>query len=273
MPRIAVVLPAFFFVLHFFLFPALAGPPFLTDDPEPVEYKHWEIYLASLSAEEHGGVSMTAPHVEVNYGIAPNFQFHIIAPMEYVKPSGLPSHYGYGDTELGVKWRFYNNEETKFMAGTFPFLEVPTGDESKGLGNGNPQVFLPLWLQKGWGPWLTYGGGGYWFNPGEGHENFWYFGWLVQRDLNKYLTVGAELFYETPRETDDEHHFGFNIGSIINITENHHILLSAGTDMIGPTSFYSYVAYQLTFGPEKEKGPAEAHLSDAVYRMSEGRGR
>jgi hypothetical protein len=27
--------------------PALAGPPFLTDDPEPVEHKHSEFYIAS----------------------------------------------------------------------------------------------------------------------------------------------------------------------------------------------------------------------------------
>ena len=26
---------------------AFAGPPFLTDDPEPVPYKHWELYLFS----------------------------------------------------------------------------------------------------------------------------------------------------------------------------------------------------------------------------------
>ena len=26
---------------------AWAGPPFTTDDPEPVEYQHWEVYLAS----------------------------------------------------------------------------------------------------------------------------------------------------------------------------------------------------------------------------------
>ncbi len=225
------------------------------------------------SEEEHGAVGMTAPHVEVNYGIAPNFQLHVIAPMEYVKPAGVPSHYGYSDTELGVKWRFFENEEARFMAGTFPLLEVPTGAESRGLGNGYVQVFLPVWLQKGWGPWLTYGGGGYWINPGDGHEDFWFFGWLVQRDLNKYFTLGAELFYETPRETDDERHFGFNIGSIINITENHHILLSAGTDIIGPTDFYSYIAYQLTFGPEKEAGPAEAHLTQVGLRMPEARDR
>jgi hypothetical protein len=85
--------------------------------------------------------------------------------------------------------------------------------------------------------------------------------------LNKYLSLGAELFYGTPPDTDDELHFGFNIGSIINITGNHHILLSAGTDIIGPTDFYSYIAYQLTFGPEKEKGPAEAHLMEVGSRM------
>ena len=271
--RIAPVLLVLFFALPLVPFSALAGPPFLTDDPEPVEYKHWEIYVASISQEEHGGVNITAPHVEINYGVAPDFQLHLIAPMEYVKPSALPSHFGYGDTELGFKWRFCNNEETKFMAGIFPLLEVPTGAESTGLGLGGPQVFIPVWLQKGWGPWLTYGGGGYLNNPGPGDKKLWFFGWLLQRDLNEHLTIGGELFYGSPPDTGDERHFGFNIGAIINMTEIHHILLSAGTDIIGPTSFYSYIAYQLTFGPEKEKGPAEAHLTDVVYRMPEVKGR
>ncbi len=97
-------------------------------------------------------------------------------------------------------------------------------------------------------------------NPGHARENLWFLGWLVQGDLNNYLSLGAELFYGIPPDTDDELHFGFNIGSIINITEKHHILLSAGTDIIGPTGFYSYIAYQLTFEPEKRTGPAQTHL-------------
>jgi len=273
MRRIAAALLVLFAALPLAPLSVLAGPPFLTDDPEPVEYQHWEIYVASISQEEHGGVNITAPHVEVNYGVVPNLQLHVIAPIEYVKPAGLPSHYGYGDTELGCKWRFYNNEETKFMVGIYPLLEVPTGAESRGLGLGGPQVFLPLWLQKGWGPWLTYGGGGYLNNPGPGNQNLWFLGWLVQRDLNKYLTIGGELFYGSPPDTGDERHFGFNIGSIISITENHHILLSAGTDVVGPASFHSYIAYQLTFGPENKESSSEAHLTDALYMMQEGRGR
>jgi hypothetical protein len=73
----------------FMLLPALAlaGPPFRTDDPEPVEYQHWEIYLASQGSFGDGS-EMTAPHVEINYGILPDVQLHLLAPLEYVNPKG-----------------------------------------------------------------------------------------------------------------------------------------------------------------------------------------
>jgi hypothetical protein len=257
MCRTAMVLLVLCFALITVPFSALAGPPFKTDDPEPVEFKNWEIYLASQYSNDRSGVSATAPHVEINYGIMPNAQLHIIAPMEYVKPAGSPSHYGYGDTELGIKYRFFENEEAKFMIGTFPLVEIPTGDQSRGLGNGDAQLFLPIWLQKGWGPWQSYGGGGYWINPGDGHQDFWFLGWQIQREINKNLTLGGEIFHQSPSEIGGESHTGFNIGAIINITDNHHILMSAGRDIDGPNLFSSYIAYQLTFGPEKEKGPAE----------------
>lgn len=34
---------------------AWAGPPFFTDDPEPVEYMHWEVYLAELQRRRAEG--------------------------------------------------------------------------------------------------------------------------------------------------------------------------------------------------------------------------
>jgi len=70
-------------------------------------------------------------------------------------------------------------------------------------------------------------------------------------------------------EKDGDHHCGFNGGAIINITENHHILMSMGTDIDGPANFFSYIAYQLTFGPEKEKenGPPEAHAGSRMLNF------
>ena len=65
--------------------------------------------------------------------------------------------------------------------------------------------------------------------------------------------LGAEVFHQSASEVGGEGSTGFNIGAIINITDNHHILLSAGRDFDGPNRFSSYIAYQYTFGPEKPK--------------------
>ena len=145
--------------------------------------------------------------------------------------------------------RFIQETDLCPQVGTFPHVEFPTGDEDKGLGNGKTQVFLPVWIQKSWGQWETYGGGGYWINPGTGNKDNWFFGWEVQRDIAKYLTLGAEIFHQTPSEAGGESVSGFTMGSIINIGELHHILLSAGRDFSGQNETSFYAGYLLTFGP------------------------
>jgi hypothetical protein len=234
-----------------FMFPSLAwaGPPFQTDDPETVEYRHWEFYIASTYRLNKDGATGSIPEFEINYGVIPNVQLHLIVPLAYNSPSGETAQYGLGDIELGVKFRFIQETEWIPMVGTFPLVELPTGNQNEGLGNGKAQFFIPLWLQKSWGPWTSYGGGGYWINPGDGNKNWWFFGWEVQREISKALTLGGELIYKTADTDDGDNSFGFNIGAIINLTENHHILFSAGSDFSGPTRFQCYIGYQFTFGP------------------------
>jgi hypothetical protein len=241
---------AVIFPLLFGLMTTWAGPPFFTDDPEPVEYKHGEFYIASQYIHSQDGNSATLPHFEFNYGPLPNVQLHLIAPFQYIRPEGRDSQYGYGDTEFGIKLRFIQETDLLPMVGTFPLIEFPTGNSDKGLGNGQAQIFLPLWIQKSWGPWTTYGGGGYWINPGEDNKNWWFFGWLLQREITKKLTLGGELFHKTISHEGGESSTGFNVGAIINLTEDHHILLSAGRDFDGPNLFTAYIGYQFTFGPK-----------------------
>jgi hypothetical protein len=45
---------------------ALAGPPFLTDDPEPVEYQHHELYIGTQQTKTADGRTGNLPHVEYN---------------------------------------------------------------------------------------------------------------------------------------------------------------------------------------------------------------
>lgn len=246
-----------FFIMSFLIPAAIAGPPFITDDPEPVENQHWEFYIANQYSHDKDAVLATAPHIEVNFGIIPNVQLHLIAPLAYTTPHTGPTSYGFSDLELGVKYRFIQESDYIPMVGAFPIVHLPTGNSHRGLGTGETQVLLPVWLQKGWGPWQSYGGGGYWINPGQGNRNYWYLGWQGQREITKWLTLGGELFYTTPPTRGREYQFGYNIGGFIDFTKNHHVLFSVGTDIHGPNLFSYYMAYQFTWGPAEKKNGKE----------------
>lgn len=234
---------------------AWAGPPFITDDPEPVPLRHWEVYLASQTAHNADGWSGTAPHVEVNYGALPNLQLHLIAPLAFVAPAKGNSHVGLGDVELGAKYRFLDETGWLPQLGTFPLVELPTGDANRDLGAGQTQVFLPLWLQKSAGKWLTYGGGGYWINPGTDNRNWWLLGWLLQYQVRADLALGAEILHETAQQVDGDTSTKLNVGAIFDFNENHHLLLSGGPVIHGPGGFQTYLAYQITFGPHAAAAP------------------
>lgn len=66
----------------------LVGPPFFTDDPEPIDYRYWEFYVASQQARDRDGILGTAPHFEINYGVALDMMLHLIALLNFNKPSG-----------------------------------------------------------------------------------------------------------------------------------------------------------------------------------------
>jgi hypothetical protein len=242
-------LVALLFKAFFDMTPLFAGPPFVTDDPEPVTHGGGEFYVASQYENDRDGASGTIPHIEMNYGIVPTVQLHLILPNAFDRPRGGPTLTGPGDIELGIKYRFIQEGPYRPMAGVFPLLHVPTGDRTRDLGSGDSQLFLPLWLQKSFGPWTSYGGGGYWLNPGTGNRNYWFVGWLLQRDVASWLTLGGEIFHQTPTTRGGEHQTAYNLGSIINVTANHHLIFSAGSDVQGPGLFRSYAAYLFTWGP------------------------
>jgi len=226
----------------------LAGPPFRTDDPEPVDIGHLELYVFSQGGHVTGESSGFAPAIEFNYGILPDTQFHVIVPYAYDRSQGLPSQGGLGDTEVGIKYRFLHETETLPQLGIFPFVEIPTGDAGRRLGSGHTQVYLPIWLQKAWGPWTSYGGYGWWRNPGDGNRNWTYAGWLVQRDLGDMLTLGVEGFRTTATTWAGQASTGFNVGGQVNLSPTHHILFSAGRNVAGAAQTYFYFGYQLTAG-------------------------
>jgi hypothetical protein len=227
-----------------------AGPPFRTDDPEAVEYQHSEFYVfyqQTLAADGRTGV---VPAFEFNYGVHENVQLHLVAPVAFSTRSGQGTTRGYGDTEVGVKWQFNEDTDSTPMVGIFPLVEIPTGNSDKGLGNGHTQVFIPLWLQKHWGDFQTYGGGGYWINNGPDNRNYWYFGWQAQYQFSEHVTLGAEVFHTTGQVVGQDASTGFNVGGYYNFDEHNHFLFSAGKGLQNAAQtnrVSTYLGYQYTF--------------------------
>ncbi len=228
---------------------AWAGPPFLTDDPEPVDYKHSEVYLFSTLDRAKDGSTITGPAFEFNRGILPDVQFHLVVPLVNILPSEGDSHHGLGDIEVGIKYRFVQETENMPQAGIFPMAELPSGDSDRGLGNGRTWVKLPLWIQKSWGPWTTYGGGGYAVNHAPDQRNYAFGGWLLQREFNESLTLGGELFAQGATSVDGRSTLICNLGGYYNVTPNFSLLFSGGRSVAGERHSIGYAGLYWTWGP------------------------
>lgn len=231
---------------------AFAGPPFVTDDPEPVDYHHFEINADVEGTIRQDRSDAALPAVEINYGLANNLQISAKSAMAFSHEAGEPHHYGIGDTELGLKYRFVTEAEDGFrpQISFAPAVVFPTGNEIRGLGDGHTRIVLPLWAQKSFGPWTTYGGGGYVLNRDGGGKNYWVGGWAVLRQVTEKLQLGGELFYTGSASADEPSSLGFNLGGSYGLGKSDRILFSAGralTNVNRTNQFSYYAGYQVDF--------------------------
>ena len=101
---------------------AHAGPPYQTDDPEPVALHRYEINIATQQSFTSAGHVGTLPGVEINYGGTPNLQLHLGLPIVVVRPTSGMSHIGPGDVEFGAKYRFVQETDTTTHGGNLSDL-------------------------------------------------------------------------------------------------------------------------------------------------------
>jgi hypothetical protein len=223
--------------------PALAGPPFVTDDPDPTQYRGWEIYTGlTYSNEVAGGVDASLPFAEFNYGLMPNVQISASLPMQYDRSD---SNHGlhYGDTDLGIKVRFIQESGGVPQVAFYPSVEISST-------GGKPRVFLPLWLQKSWGPWTAFGGGGLSIGSGGERGDNSLEGVTLVRDLSPATSLGIECFHEGASEHGGAPTTAFNLGAIARLGPDHAILFSAGRAFDASNSAMLYGAYEFRLGTE-----------------------
>lgn len=244
-----------------------AGPPFQTDDPEPVDFRHYEFYTFGTVDGTPVETDPVGPAFEFNWGAVPNVQLHIVVPIGAIRPSNNPiylpagagsSAYGLTDTELGVKYRFVKQTKHRPEIGSFTMLEVPTGNSAKGLGVGRVWYKLPVWIQKDWGHWTTYSGGGYQIVHQTDYRSFPYGGGLIQRDIGKRLQLAAEVFshaHEGLATPQTEAATLIDIGGYYHFKQpGLQMLFAYGHSVAGQTENYAYLGLYKTWGSKPGKG-------------------
>lgn len=208
---------------------ALAGPPFVTDDPEPVEEHAWEVNYALTGVHDSGGSAAFLPQVDANYGPLQGVQLHMQPQAAYHDANGARS-YGIGDTELGLKWRLTPDQssEAAWMISVYPLVEVPTGSAERKLGAGAASYYLPVWLQRTWGRLTTYGGGGYWIDHAANSRNNWAGGWVALYQITPALQLGGEWYANAANTIAGAGSSRFNLGGIAALAKDYKLLFSTG---------------------------------------------
>jgi hypothetical protein len=232
--------------------PLLAGPPYLTDDPEPVELRHWEAYLFAVGSAASGAKDFAAPACELNYGAAPELQLHVVVPWQWNREPGAPSRSGWGDVEVGAKYRFVRETAHRPQVGVFPMAELASGDADRGLGNGRTWLRLPLWIQKSWEPWTTYGGVGWVLNPAPEQRDHAFAGWLLQRAVGERATLGGEVFWEGAQTAGARSTTFANLGGTLEVEPGFDLLYSVGRSVRGERQTIGYLGLYWSWGSEPD---------------------
>jgi hypothetical protein len=227
--------------------PALAGPPYVSDDPEPTDYQHFEIYTF-----DYGTAARIAPGgeagIDFNYGAAPDLQLTATLPAGFDGSPGGPTSIGWSNIELAAKYRFLHQDSFGLDVSIFPRVFLPSGSNT--VGYNRAAVLLPIWVQKDWaGGWSAFGGGGCMVG-GLGSQDFCMAGGVLTYQLLPKLQLGAEFFHQTADQIGTPATTGLGLGVRYDLNDTYHLLgyVRRGIENTNETDQYSwYAAILFTF--------------------------
>jgi hypothetical protein len=207
--------------------PAFAGPPLLTDDTGTPGDKHWEINIASTLDKRHTESMYEAPILDFNYGIGDNIQIKYEVPWLVRHEKDAGTNGGLGNSVVGVKWRFLDQERYGVNMSVYPQYEFnpPTSSADRGLVDDGTNLLLPVQVSKKFGPVWVNGEFGYTFR--QHFDGEWLYGLSSGYEIRENLSILGEIHGGTTKEFR-KHEVVFNIGTQWDFTKKYGLLVSAG---------------------------------------------
>jgi hypothetical protein len=238
------------FIAMFFAATAFAGPPLITDDPDTPGPNNWEIDTSVISQYAGHEWQLQAPFLDNNYGVGDHIELTYEIGYNVIVPEGSGTLSGLGDSLLGVKWRFLDQEKTWLDVSVYPQVQFnnPTSSARRGIVDEGTSVIVPFEIGHHFGPLDIYAEPGCIWNQRGTAQGFC--GLAAEYDLTEKFTIMSELHYDfVGAFTQNE--LLFNLGFQQVLTKHISLIGSAGRAIFGPSAiapnFMSYLGLQFTF--------------------------
>jgi hypothetical protein len=157
---------------------AQGGPPYYTTDPDTPGNHNWEINIAYMPFLYPANSLAHIPDVDINFGIGKRIQLTYESAYLRLFDSPSPAKYGMEQSQVGVKWRFYENEESGLEISVFPQFSFnnPNNSVVRGFAPPGASLLLPMEFSKKFKHVQLNWEGGYNFvhlGPTDGSPVYW----------------------------------------------------------------------------------------------------
>lgn len=234
----------------------VGSPPMISDDTDTPGPGIWEVNLVLDGAWSRDRRSFETPLVDLNYGIGERLQLKYEVPyaLEHSTESDATgerirvSERGVGDSIVGLKYRFYDDEDRGFSLGIYPQVRFRTPGARRALSAGGTSFILPLLLTKEFESFSITADLGIERSTLEDHSDYFASVGLGTRITDR-LAVMVEIAGESLRDPDARRCI-VNLGLRRKLNDKQAVLASIGHDLHAPGTPSAYVtlAYQRVFG-------------------------
>ena len=218
-----------FFLTHSFCIFAIAtalgqggGSPMITDDPGTVERGVLELEVIFEFQKTMFEKEYQAPLIDLDYGLTDRLDFSFEFPY-LIEKDPFETNKSIGFIEVGVKYRFYENEKKSIFFGIVPEVLIPLHE------NGEMEYLLEFLAEKAFSNFVVGASLGYLYMKEE--QDYFGTSILAGFEVLRSLSLKGEIAFEASREDLSNNEGIANFGVTYELNERIEFNSSIGTGL------------------------------------------